>query len=412
MPSTATITSFYNFTALTVIRSAQVNTNFDTFRGHIIPVDPSTATSATTMTYDLGSIDHMWRGQFNQYGIMYGNTAGSVPTVPTSTAYALYFKNDGNLYKKDSSGTETAFSAAGNLSIATTTGGFSITSSNDIILSNESSNSTYDLPTAVGNSGKIIRVKKISDTTTTATIDGSGSQTIDGSLTNVLNYKNDEVEIISDNSNWQILNSRKSPTIQRFTSGSGTYTTPNGVKYIKVRMVGGGGGGGGSGSGGGTGGTGGNTTFGTSLLTANGGAGGVFGGSSNAGGAGGGYSISSPAIGSGFNGSYGFGYYPYNQASTFSGGGYGASSHFGGGGASSGATNTGAGGAGGGSSGSSIVIGTGGGAGGYIDAIIPNPNTTYSYSVGAAGTAGSAGTSGSAGSAGAAGYIEVTEYYQ
>lgn len=37
----------------------------------------------------------------------------------------------------------------------------------------------------------------------------------------------------------------KAPTVQRFTSGSGTYTTPAGVKYIRVRMIGGGGNGGG-----------------------------------------------------------------------------------------------------------------------------------------------------------------------
>ena len=57
------------------------------------------------------------------------------------------------------------------------------------------------------------------------------------------------------------------PTIQTFTSGSGTYTTPAGVSWIRVIMVGGGGGGGGSGgsASGGNGGTGGNTTFGTTL---------------------------------------------------------------------------------------------------------------------------------------------------
>ena len=36
------------------------------------------------------------------------------------------------------------------------------------------------------------------------------------------------------------------PTVQRFTSGSGTYTTPAGVKRITVEMCGGGGGGGSS----------------------------------------------------------------------------------------------------------------------------------------------------------------------
>lgn len=39
------------------------------------------------------------------------------------------------------------------------------------------------------------------------------------------------------------------PTIQTFTSGSGTYTTPAGVRYILVELIGGGGGGGGGTSG-------------------------------------------------------------------------------------------------------------------------------------------------------------------
>lgn len=60
MPSTATITAFYNFAANTKARATQVNTNFDTFRGHIISVSPSTATSAN-MQYDLGSTDYRWR---------------------------------------------------------------------------------------------------------------------------------------------------------------------------------------------------------------------------------------------------------------------------------------------------------------------------------------------------------------
>src|SRR5271165_3636026 len=67
----------------------------------------------------------------------------------------------------------------------------------------------------------------------------------------------------------------KAPTIQSFTSGSGTYTTPTSPSplYIRVKLVGGGGGGAGSGISGGTGGTGVTTTFGTSLLSGTGGVG-------------------------------------------------------------------------------------------------------------------------------------------
>lgn len=38
--------------------------------------------------------------------------------------------------------------------------------------------------------------------------------------------------------------SSKQPTVQKFLSGSGTYTTPIGVKRIEIRISGGGGAGG------------------------------------------------------------------------------------------------------------------------------------------------------------------------
>lgn len=213
------------------------------------------------------------------------------------------------------------------------------------------------------------------------------------------------------------------PTIQKFTSGSGTYTTPAGVKYITIEMVGGGGGGGGSTSAnnGGTGGTGGTTTFGTSLLTCTGGAGGT-GTTQGVGGAGGTATLNSPAVGVAFDGARGS---PAQEGqgvltAYYFLGGDGAQSPFGGAGPGyvnangvgySAATNTGSGGGGAGPALGGIA-GKGGGAGAYIRAFISSPSASYSYAVGAAGTAGVAGTSGSAGGAGAAGIIIVTEYYQ
>ena len=63
MPSTATITSFYSFTANTKARASQVNGNFDLFRGHIIPIDPNTQT-AISATYDLGSSEYRWKNVY------------------------------------------------------------------------------------------------------------------------------------------------------------------------------------------------------------------------------------------------------------------------------------------------------------------------------------------------------------
>lgn len=208
----------------------------------------------------------------------------------------------------------------------------------------------------------------------------------------------------------------RQPTVTRLTSGSGTYTVPQGVSRIEIKMVGGGGGGSGSGTGtgGGNGGTGGNTTFGSSFLVANGG----VGGSSNSfGGAGGSSSIASPAYGS--NGNGGAGQTQANSVTTFNvGGGNGGVNIFGGAGyggyasnpALAGVANSGAGGGGAGG-GNNIQSGSGGGAGGWVDVIVPRATGSYPYTVGAGGAGGTAGTSGTAGGGGGYGVIIITEFY-
>lgn len=191
-------------------------------------------------------------------------------------------------------------------------------------------------------------------------------------------------------------------TRQVFTSGSGTYTTPTNVKYIVVRMVGGGAGGNGSSTLGGVpaidGGT---TTFGTSLLTAGGGVheGGVGGTATGGdinitGGRGGGSNAQSVSGSPGGNSVFG-----------------GAGSSVVNGVGSDAAANSGSG--GGGAGGTTGVTAAGSGSsGGYVEKLITVPNATYSYSVGAKGAKGAAGTGGTAGGDGGAGIIIVDEFYQ
>ncbi|MEI6521911.1 MAG: hypothetical protein WCO37_00325 [Bacteroidota bacterium] len=196
------------------------------------------------------------------------------------------------------------------------------------------------------------------------------------------------------------------PTVQRFTSGSGTYARSAGVLYIEVELVGGGGGGstasfaGGSGS---------STTFGTSLLTANGGAGAAANINGRTGGVGGTTTVNAPAITlvaiTGSAGGAG------SRNSTSDHSGNGGATPFGGAGGGgttadpesaqkNGIANSGSGGGGKSASGP----GGGGGAGGYIKALITSPNATYTYSIGAGGSS-STGVGGS-------GVIIVKEYYQ
>jgi len=60
MPSTATITAFTTFTSGTKAKAEEVNANYSVFRGHIIPVDPTAASSVTDLSYALGSATHRW----------------------------------------------------------------------------------------------------------------------------------------------------------------------------------------------------------------------------------------------------------------------------------------------------------------------------------------------------------------
>lgn len=205
----------------------------------------------------------------------------------------------------------------------------------------------------------------------------------------------------------------KAPTIQKITAtGAGTYTTPTSpvplYLYIRIAGAGGGGVGGGSTLVAGTNGS--ATTF--STLTANGGTGTPSSVGGKTGGTASGGNILNIQGETGGTGSQG--------TATAQIGGYGGSTPLGGAGAGgwSGITaqnaiaNTGSGGGGGGGAVATVANGGGGGgAGGYVEHILANPTTSYSYSVGTGGTGGTAGSSGNAAGNGSDGIIIIEEYY-
>ncbi len=175
---------------------------------------------------------------------------------------------------------------------------------------------------------------------------------------------------------------------------------------LDIQMVGGGGGGGGTS---GNGGNGGNSTFGTTLLVANGGSGGPGNNSANYGGSGGTASLGTGPLGLAFTGAQGFS--PSGGGSASGGGGV---SPFGGAGAgnqssasgNAAVSNTGSG--GGGASGAGTAQGGGGGAGGYVTAkIVSSISSSYAYAVGGSGAGGSG-----SGGAGGSGSIIVTANFQ
>jgi len=65
--------------------------------------------------------------------------------------------------------------------------------------------STIALPAASGSAGRVLTVKNISAAGGVVTLDGNGSETIDGSTTESLTSGTQFVSIICDGSNWHII---------------------------------------------------------------------------------------------------------------------------------------------------------------------------------------------------------------
>jgi hypothetical protein len=246
----------------------------------------------------------------------------------------------------------------------------------------------------------------------------NGTSLILPGAANITTAANDTaIAAYNGSGNWQLISYSKAsgvavatavPTVQRFLSGTAaTYTTAANVRWIRIRMVGGGAGGGEAGntalSGAGVA-----STFSGGTLSAGGGGNAA---NNTAGGAGGtpsnGNVLSIPGgSGGGSNGA------------TNGTGGNGGNSCLGGGGGGAaggtlnglaGATNTGGGGGGGSQSGTSAA---GGGAGACIEHIINAPAATYTYTVGTGGVGASGGGAGGGdGGNGAAGIIIVEEHY-
>jgi hypothetical protein len=206
-----------------------------------------------------------------------------------------------------------------------------------------------------------------------------------------------------------------SPSVKTYLSGSGTYTTPSGVRWLRVRMVAGGGGGGGISNGVGyiNGADGGDSQFGT-IYADHGSGSSVTGGGAESigeGGSGGSgtatlrisgesvinltKSLEDPSGGQGGSTILGLG----------GAGGYG----LGGNGSSAPANSGGGGGGAGGNLSWSSYSLSGGGGGEYVEIYISDPAPSYPYVVGAGG-AGGDGASADGGNGGS-GVIIIEEHY-
>lgn len=91
--------------------------------------------------------------------------------------------------------------------VATKTSAYTVTATDGLVKCDATSAAfTVTLPTAVGMAGKIYIIKKIDASANAVTIDGDGSETIDGSATVSLSAQWNKYVLMSDGSNWMVIN--------------------------------------------------------------------------------------------------------------------------------------------------------------------------------------------------------------
>jgi len=382
-----TMTVVNTFTPSTIISSSQVNANFADIVAQL--TNSLAADGQTTMLAAIKGADGVAATPSYSFASdsntgIYRKAADSIG-MATAGVERAYIDSAGKLFALGAADVAGALAVAGATSVAALSASGTISAAGTIEVGHASDTtlaraSAGDL-TVEGNA-----LYRAGGTDVAVADGGTGASTAAAARTN--------------------LGAVGSVGVQRFTSGSGTYTPTAGTLFARVRMVGGGGGGGAVSANNGAVGT--DTSFGSwTAIHGNGGtASGGAGGNGGTGGANGTGTLIERVDGA--NGGAG--------SSTVAIGGKGGSSVFGGAGNSSVTSSAGvaakanSGSGGGGGTPAASNGGGGGGAGEYVEFFmtIAQIGASQAYTVGGGGNGGAAGTQ--AGGNGAAGVIIVEEF--
>lgn len=161
--------------------------------------DPTAAQDAATKNYT--DTNFIAKSIVDAKGDLISATADNTPA-------RLAVGTDG-LFLKADSGAAVGLSwaaPAGTEAYRSITSTDTLSSSTDGIAVLSGASFTLNLPTAVGNQGKTFTIKHNGTSLTQVyTIDGSGAQTIDGSITYSLYTNGETIKIVSDNANWHVI---------------------------------------------------------------------------------------------------------------------------------------------------------------------------------------------------------------
>ena len=129
------------------------------------------------------------------------------------------------------------WAAPGLQTINSTSSTTTIAITDDVIFADATTASyTINLPTAVGNSGKVYEFRRTdTDWSNTVTIDPNAAETIGGSATTTLDTDGETLKVVSDGSNWLIIGRETTSTWRSFTP-TGTWTTNTTYSGFKRRV--------------------------------------------------------------------------------------------------------------------------------------------------------------------------------
>ncbi len=135
----------------------------------------------------------------------------STPSQPSDGQGYLYTKSDGKLYWRSYDVAETDLTQAGggggagsSLTVVSSKTGNYTASNNEVVpvnLIGASGDVTITLPAASSNAQVVVKISGNAEGKI-VTVDGNGSQTIDGSATRTMDSDNESMFLISDGSNW------------------------------------------------------------------------------------------------------------------------------------------------------------------------------------------------------------------
>lgn len=148
----------------------------------------------------------------------------STPSNPSSGDMKAYAKSDGRLVLLNSSGIEVGVGSIFGVSVKGSSNTATL-SEHFLACDASSAGFTQTLPSAVGNTGKVYRIKKVDNSSNIVTVTAS-SGNIDGVSSRKLGSYGDFIAVVSDGASWLVFASSETVSC-RYTSASGQSISNN-----------------------------------------------------------------------------------------------------------------------------------------------------------------------------------------